>query len=162
MEQSPRKTKYSAYQLSEICNRFHQVWSCYEKQKNDYGTGELYTSVEAHTVTHIEDHPGITVTQIAKDTFRTKSAVSQIVSKLEAKGLLRRERDPKNARQQLLYVTEKGLKLSRCHKIYDEKHVPQEDFISLFGPGGSDTFAEILMYFTVHMAKGIRDTELSD
>lgn len=153
MEQNRRKTRYSTYELAEIVNRWHQLWTYSEKRKIDYGTGDLYTSVEVHTVTHVEDNPGITVTQIAEDTFRTKSAVSQIVSKLEGKGLLRREQDAQNAKLQRLYVTEKGLELSRCHKLYDEKNFPQEDIVSLYGVDVVDKFVDVLRYATDRMAE---------
>lgn len=153
MDQNQHKEQYSAYQLAEIANRWFQLQSIYEKKQNDYGTGELYTSTEAHTVTLIEDHPGITVTQIAEETFRTKSAVSQMVSKLEAKGLIRREQNPRNAKQQLLYVTEKGLELSRCHKQYDEVMIPLKDLIALYGPESVSKFSDIIQYVNSHMQK---------
>lgn len=157
MDQNQHKEQYSAYQLAEIASRWFQLQSMYEKKQNDYGTGELYTSTEAHTVTLIEDNPGITVTQIAVDTFRTKSAVSQMVSKLEAKGLIRREQNPRNAKQQLLYVTEKGLELSHCHKQYDEAMIPLKDLIALFGPESVGKFADIIQYVINHMQKRMQD-----
>lgn len=159
MEQNRRKTRYSAYELAEIVNRWHQLWTYSEKRKIDYGTEDLYTSVEVHTVTHVEDYPGITITQIAEDTFRTKSAVSQIVSKLEGKGLLRREQDAQNAKLQRLYVTEKGMELSRCHKLYDEKNFPLEDIISLYGADVLDKFVDVLRYATDCMAEKLRTTK---
>lgn len=143
--------------MAEMVNRWYQLQSIYEKQRNDYGTGELYTSTEVHTVSHIEDHPGITVTQIAEDTFRTKSAVSQMVSKLEAKGLIRREQNLSNAKQQLLYVTQKGLELSRCHKQYDEESLPLNDFISLFGADAVDKFADIIQHYSEYMQKHMQE-----
>lgn len=159
MEQDWRKTQYSAYEVAEIVNHWHQLWTYYEKRKIDYGTGELYTSTEVHIVTRVEDNPGITVTQIAEDTFRTKSAVSQMVSKLEAKGLLRREQDAQNAKLQRLYVTEKGLKLSRFHKQYDEKALPLEDIISLYGADTVDKFLDVLQYMTDCMVERLRSEE---
>lgn len=112
----------------------------------DYGTGELYTPAEVHIVTRIEVNPGTTVTQIAEATLRTKSAVSQMVTKLENKGLIRREKDPGNAKQQLLYVTPKGLELSKCHRAYDEKNIPVDDLIALFGPEAVNKYAEMMEY----------------
>lgn len=157
MDQNQRREQYSAYQLAEIANRWFQLQSMYEKKQNDYGTGELYTSTEVHTVTHIEDDPGITVTQIAEDTFRTKSAVSQMVSKLEAKGLIRREQNPRNLKQQQLYVTEKGLELSRCHKQYDEAMIPTKDLVALFGPESVSKFADTIQYVISHMQKRMQE-----
>ena len=132
--------------LTDAADRFQQAIASYYAELHDYGTGELYTSTEVHLVTRIEENPGITAAKIAEQTCRTKSAVSQMVTKLEGKGLLRREKDPANARQQLLYVTPKGLELSKCHKAYDEQNIPLDDLTALFGPEAVNKFAEMMEY----------------
>ncbi len=130
-----KKSSISGYQASELYYQF--AWFCPDTDKvlNDYGAGEVYTALEVHTVSRIEDNPGITVTEIAERTARTKGAVSQIITKLENKGLVRREKDPDNPRRVCLYVTPQGLELSKLHKEYDEKIMaPAIDrWIALFG-----------------------------
>ena len=143
--------KYSIYQLSELSYRWQQVANDCAKQLVDYGTGELYTSSEVHLVTRIEKNPGITVTKIAEDTLRTKSAVSQMVSKLEQKGLVVRAKNPQNTKQQLLYVTPKGLELSKCHQTYDDTYEHINDLIQIFGMETMEKFIDIIEYSTVYM-----------
>lgn len=63
--------------------KFVLLYNNYLTSPRDYGTGNVVTMVEVHTLTEIADHPGITVTQLAEFWNRTKSAVSQTVSKLE-------------------------------------------------------------------------------
>ena len=135
-----------AHELSNIMYHFSQLNSDATKQQRDYGTGELYTPVEVHTVTQIEENPGITVTEIANRTSRTKGAVSQIIAKLEEKGLVRREQNQNNARQFFLYVTEKGLALSKKHKEFDEKALGPflDDLISLHGFEAVEEFFVIM------------------
>ena len=87
---------------------------------HDYGTGEAYTSVEVHTLKHIADHHGITVTELARDYGKTKGAVSQILKKVESKGLIYREVDPENDNRYHLFLTEKGKELDEAHRRYDE------------------------------------------
>lgn len=142
-----------AYQFADISDRYQQVGQNYYKELHDYGTGELYTQTEVHTVTRIEENPGITASKIAEDTYRTKSAVSQMLSKLEAKGLIYRERDPNNGKQHFLYVTAKGKHLSICHKSYDEANIPLEEMIDLFGLDAVEKFADIMEYMSRHTLK---------
>lgn len=132
--------------LADIGDRYLQVGTNYYSELHDYGTGELYTSTEVHLVTRIEENPGITATKIAEDTYRTKSAVSQMLSKLEAKDLIHREKDPNNGKQHFLYVTPKGKHLSLCHKAYDETAMPLKEMEDLFGLEGIEKFTDIMEY----------------
>ena len=156
MSQQRENQKHSAYQLAELSYRWQQVFNDYAKHLTDYGTGELYTSAEVHLVTQIEENPGTTVTQLSEATLRTKSAVSQMVSKLEKKGLVLRAKNPENAKQQLLYVTPKGFELSKCHKAYDETALPIDEMIEIFGQDVVDKFADIMEYTTAHMLKKLQ------
>ena len=62
------------YNNVEAVDILHQVANLYISTKvpQDYGTGEEYTSVEVHTLKHIADNPGITVTELAWDYAKTK------------------------------------------------------------------------------------------
>lgn len=151
--ESKKQLSRLAYQLADIADRYQQVSTNYRSELHDYGTGELYTSTEVHMVTRIEENPGITASKIAEDTYRTKSAVSQMISKLEAKGLVYREKNPENAKQHFLYVTPKGKHLSLCHKAYDEKNVPLEALIEQFGFDAVEKFADILEYMSQYTSK---------
>ena len=134
------------HRLADQADRYQQMSQDYYKTLRDYGTGELYTSTEVHMVTRIEENPGITASRIAEDTLRTKSAVSQMIAKLEAKDLVYREKDPNNGKQHFLYVTEKGNRLSQCHKIYDEKSSPIEDLVNHFGMETIEVYANVVDY----------------
>lgn len=147
MEIKSEQYRRLVHKLADINDRYQQVQLDYSKEHRDYGTGELYTQTEVHTVTRIEENPGITASMIAEDTFRTKSAVSQMISKLEAKGLVYREKDPNNGKQQLLYVTSKGRHLSLCHKAYDETIIPVEDIVTQFGINALEQYVSIMEYY---------------
>jgi DNA-binding MarR family transcriptional regulator len=87
--------------------------------KHDYGTGESLSMIESHTITYIEENPSTTVSELAQFWNKTKSAVSQTVTKLIDKGYIVRKQSEESARVYHLFVTEKGLKLSKAHKLYD-------------------------------------------
>ena len=149
---SPKKHEQLSkrpYEIADLLYHYCQLSLEGSKQLIDYGTGELFSAVEAHTVTRIEEHPGITVTEIAQQTGRTKGAVSQIISKLEEKGMIRREADSKNARKSRLYLTAAGLELSRCHKEYDERSVGDDldRSIERFGLEAVENLVQIIDYW---------------
>ncbi len=91
----------------------------YSSIPRDYGTGYLMTEIEAHTLGFISDQYGITATQLAVATNRTKGAVSQLISKLESKGLVRRVNEPDNKKIYRIYLTEEGQRACNIHRAYD-------------------------------------------
>lgn len=103
--------------------KFVMTYSDYMKETRDYGTGDIINMVEIHTLTFIEENPGITITEIATMWNRTKGAASQIVAKLEQKGLIERRKERNNAKNLHLYVSVQGLELSKAHKEYDLKEL---------------------------------------
>ena len=70
MAENHTRKNYSNVEAVDI---LHQVANLYISTKipQDYGTGEEYTSVEVHTLKHIADNPGITVTELARDYAKT-------------------------------------------------------------------------------------------
>lgn len=114
------------FQLNEKANllyKFAILYSDYTGENQDYGTGELINMVEVHTLTAIEDNPGINVTQLALIWNRTKGAISQTATRLEKKGLIERRRNSKNSKIVELFPTEKGIRLSQAHKQFDSIEV---------------------------------------
>lgn len=87
----------------------------------DYGTGEKYTPVEVHALKYVLDHPGKTTTDLSHDWDKTKASVSQLMKKLEEKGLVERHADPASRRKQLYFGTAIGCILNECHRRYDEE-----------------------------------------
>lgn len=65
----------------------------------------------------VRKHPGITQSEICALLQADKGAVAKQTARLEAKGCLRREKDPKDGRKALIYPTERaeGLKISQAH-----------------------------------------------
>ena len=150
MDKKAKNLSHTPYEYSDVIYRYTQLVASGVQSQQDYGTGELYTSLEVHTVTLIEENPGITASEIAEHNYRTKGAISQILNKLEEKGLIRREKDPNNARRTLLYVTVSGLELSRKHKEYDKFYMGWvlNEGISLFGYEAMEKFYAILEHFS--------------
>lgn len=108
--------------IAEMADILHQTASLYMASNIpiDYGTGEKYTPIEVHMLKYIIDHPGKNVTELSKDWDKTKAAVSQMMKKMENKGLIYWETAPDSNKKQLYYATEKGHTLNQLHIQYDE------------------------------------------
>lgn len=112
-----KNMKYSAYEIADIMERYASKIG--DGTRHDYGTGQLFTNREVHTISYIGKYPGITVTEFAKKWTKTKGAVSQMVKKLEEMGLLERVKRKGNNKNIELYLTDKGKILDEKHKEYD-------------------------------------------
>ena len=92
-----------------------------EKIPQYYGTDELYYKLEIHTIHIIGEKPGINVTEIAKYHGISKSAVSQVIKKIEKKGDIYRYKAPDNNKEILFKLTDKGKKAYNGHIKYHMK-----------------------------------------
>ena len=109
-------------QLNDKANllyKFAMLYGNYAVEGQDYGTGDMINMVAVHTLTAIEENPGITITELAAMWNRTKGAISQIATKLEKRGFIERRKEPGNGKHVFLFPTDKGVQLSNCHKRYD-------------------------------------------
>jgi len=108
-----------SYSLLKVVYRFFEI----DKKTRYYGTDvPLFTS-EIHMINAIKQNEGIHVTGLANKLKVTKGAVSQIVMKLEKKGLIRKEKNINNQSKLVLKLTSKGETASinheKFHKIID-------------------------------------------
>lgn len=112
--------KYN-YSIADMADILHQASSLYMASNipTDYGTGDKYTSVEVHMLKYIIDHPGKTVTDLAKEWDKTKAAISQMMKKLEGKDLIMKKAAPDSHKKQLYFATSKGIELNETHLKYD-------------------------------------------
>ena len=69
---------------------FHK-YADYENQPRDFGIGFPLTQNEIHTVVFVCDNEGISLGELARKRAVTKGAMSQLVSRLVAKGLIVKE-----------------------------------------------------------------------
>jgi DNA-binding MarR family transcriptional regulator len=73
-----------------------------------FGTGKLMHTKEIHTIQAIGRYPGINVTRLAEQMGVTKGAVSQTISKLVKKGLVRKRQIFGNRKEVVLELTDLG------------------------------------------------------
>lgn len=73
-----------------------------------FGTGKLLHTREIHTIQAIGRFPGVNVTRLAERMGVTKGAVSQTISKLVKKGLVRKRQIFGNKKEVVLELTDMG------------------------------------------------------
>ena len=88
--------------------RFTLMFNGFMMRKRSYGGGEKLTLVELMLLLTISESKGIFATEIAKKWRKTKGAISQILKKLETKGLIDKQRDSHDAKMYGLFLTERG------------------------------------------------------
>lgn len=158
MERIEEQTTNAQYQelsvRAEYLYRFVNLFKASFHRPQNYA-GYQINMVEVHDLTYIDDHPGISTSAIAQSTRRTRGAVSQVLTRLEKNGLIRRVRSPENSSVVQLYTTEVGKQISDAHKRHDvfmlnamnnelSRHFSQEEI---------DCFFRILAYLCVRMTQ---------
>ncbi|MEA4969514.1 MAG: MarR family transcriptional regulator [Candidatus Pelethousia sp.] len=140
-------------QLSQRADRLYQfvlLYSEYINGQHDYGEGHIFTMLEIHVLTYIQDHPGITPTELAKVWCKTKGAISQTITKLAAQGYVYKEKKDGNMKAVHLYTTPEGDAVSNMHKAYDVADIVQtlQDLQRSCSQEDIDAFYKVLDAYT--------------
>jgi DNA-binding MarR family transcriptional regulator len=98
-----------------------EVLGSSNKKARKFDTNITIYHAEIHTVSAIAKNPGIHVGGLADMFGFTKGAISEILRKLEKKGLARKETDPANLSRLKIYLTEKGETAHTAHMRYHDE-----------------------------------------
>jgi len=113
--------KKASQKIMELFIQAVQKYNALEKIPAKAGAKhELYHS-ERHWLDKIGSHPGVNVTEFARSAGITKGAVSQVVSKLERKGFVRRYKSGENDKEVFLELTREGREHYSRHKKKNEE-----------------------------------------
>jgi DNA-binding MarR family transcriptional regulator len=117
-------------ELMRLAKKFRVL----EREAMDFGTGEPLQAFEIHIVDAIGSGDGQTVSNLARWFYVTKGAVSQVVSRLTRLGYLVKQRNPKNGKEILLSLTDKGQVVmdghDRFHRQIDAEFMRELDDVS--------------------------------
>lgn len=111
-----------SYTFLRVITNLSQI----NKKIRNYGTDEPLHEAEIHMIKSIKDNEGIHVTGLAEMLGITKGAVSQMIKKLERKGMIIKDTDPKNLSRLVLRLTQKG---NTAYLYHEELH---REFDALF------------------------------
>lgn len=142
-------------QFMRIINKYNVL----QKKPYDFGVGEKLHPSEIHTVSAIAGVGMINVTELAGMLGITKGAVSQMASRLEKKGLVRKSRDRSNDKEVLLGLTRRGIKAHEGHVRFHGGMYG--DFIAMMektSPEQSKFFGDVLSRIEYHLDRyGMED-----
>lgn len=104
--------------LMHIINKY----STLEKHPIRFSKDVILTPREIHTIQAVGEHEQLNVKDVGDFFGVTKSAASQMVSKLVAKGYLRKSSAADNNKELLLSLTERGQQAFAAHENLHNKH----------------------------------------
>ncbi|MEU0114220.1 MarR family transcriptional regulator [Streptomyces bobili] len=73
------------------------------------------TALQYTALTVLERHDGLSAAQLARDSFVTAQSIADVVRSLQSRGLIRRERNPRNRRELLILLTDEGREVLDRH-----------------------------------------------
>lgn len=128
-----------------LCERIIHKYEQIEKMPQKYCGDLMLSQSEIHIIVTIGDQPGIGITQLAKMRGITKGAVSQMVYKLVAKGLVIKKISPDSDAAVNLFLTEKGEQAREEHrKMHESK---SEMFMKLMSSISEESLISMTTFF---------------
>jgi len=103
--------------ISDTLLKYHNEVVKISRKPNNYGTNYPVYQSEIHMLDFIGRHPDRNISELAEEVGMSKSAVSQIITKLHVKNFIVKERYKKEVTVRL---TERGNELFNGHREYHE------------------------------------------
>jgi DNA-binding MarR family transcriptional regulator len=145
-------TDISRY-FTRIKNKLNKL----EKKSIDFGTGEKLYASELHTIEAIGKNYGNTVTGLCDLFGITKGAVSQIISKLEKKKLISKERNIDYSKEINISLTEKGWVIFNSHKnLHKKMDVEFLSYMKNIPEDQLETFLSVLKHMEKYVDEFIK------
>lgn len=119
MDNNEEAIRYMTGRLTRIINKHSRI----EEQPIVLGDGLELTAREIRCLHVIGLNEGSNLKSIASVLGVTKSAVSQMVGKLEKRGVTRKEHAPDNRKELLARLTDKGWEAFNIHQEFHERHM---------------------------------------
>lgn len=133
--------------IEQLCELFIRTVNSYtrlEKETHTFGAGVKLRLSEVHTITAVGSHENINITNLAKMQGISKSAVSQMVSKLVQKGFIEKRPSPETENEVVLFLTMQGREVQEAH---ERQHVllrkQLESIFSHYPEGTVNTLASL-------------------
>lgn len=148
-------TAYQSSDLGVLLHTFADVFKKLEAAEADgrwdFGSGDLLTSAEIHTIMDVGHNSGINITDLAKLRGLSKSSISQTISKLSEKNLIRKYRKTGNDKAILLSLTPRGEIAFLGHEQFHAKI--KEHIMDNIGPVSEEEIKNL-----IRICKGIEKT----
>ena len=111
------RKNHICFALLSLVNQFYKL----ERQCRNFGTDVEIHLAEIQMIMTIHNAQGIHVNGLAQKLGITKGSVSEMLRKLERKGLVHKEKDPLKMTRLNIYLTDKGLLAHQNHICLHQK-----------------------------------------
>ncbi|MEK0313555.1 MarR family winged helix-turn-helix transcriptional regulator [Cohnella sp. 56] len=118
-----------------------------DRKNREYGIDEPLYHSEVYTLSEIREHEGIHITALAERCGVTKGAISQVLKKLDQKGLVVKEKDARNQSRIMLKLSPKGEQAYLRHLEH------QDRFKSVVAASIGDMPDEAVLYINRFLAE---------
>jgi len=123
------KKDQSFREFLDIMHNVMNKLSAEHMDPDTFGTDVSLHRAEIHTIQSIGENEGINPTRLASLMGITKGAISQTISKLDKKGLVKKIHNADNSKEINLYLTQKGWVGFKRH---DTMHMRMYDIVKNF------------------------------
>lgn len=114
-------TSSDMIRLSESWIRMLNKMEVIEKCPKDFGSGDLLHCSEIHTLMVIGKTTDINLTELARILGISKSAASQMITRLLKKNLVEKTKSPENSKEIIIRLSAKGRIAFLGHEQYHAK-----------------------------------------
>ena len=129
----------------ELFLRVINKYNTLEKIPVKHASGQDLYHSERHMLDRLGNHPDLNVTELARHAGVTKGAISQIIKKLEGKGLVQRYKKAISDKEVYVALTELGQQVHQERiKHNAETIIPLTDTLSQYS---EDEVAAVLAFF---------------
>jgi DNA-binding MarR family transcriptional regulator len=137
------KREKTSKEIIDLFIKMVNKYNALEKIPSKHGTRHNLYHSERHMLDMIGDNTGMNVTEFAAAVEVTKGAISQLVTKLEKKGVVRRYKKSTNDKEVFLELTKSGQEVYQQHKEINKQTIkPLFEELSKH----SDEKVEFLLY----------------
>jgi DNA-binding MarR family transcriptional regulator len=117
------KRENTSKEIIELFIKMVNKYNALEKIPARHGTRHNLYHSERHMLDKIGDNTGMNVTEFAAAAGVTKGAISQLVTKLEKKGIVRRYKKSTNDKEVFLELTKSGQEVYQKHQKINEQTI---------------------------------------
>ena len=111
-------------ELNVIFSEYYLNYLLYNKNAQKFNAYNL-TAQQDTILFFVKDNPCITANEIAQKFAISKSAVSQVLSKLEARNFIKREANPTNHREFFIVLAKEGLAYQALSEEADKEFMTE-------------------------------------
>ncbi len=146
------KREETSKELVELFIRMVNKYNAMEKIPAKHGTRHNLYHSERHMLDKIGDNTGMNVTEFAAAAGVTKGAISQLVTKLEKKGIVTRYKKSTNDKEVFLELTKTGQEVYQKHKEINKQTImPLNEELSKHSDEKVDFLLEMFKWFDEYL-----------